>query len=72
MTRKFKMENLECANCAAKMERTIGKIDGVQRVNISFMMQTMTIEADESDFARIMELAKKQCRKIEPDCKIVL
>lgn len=68
----YKLENLDCANCAAKMERGIAKIDGVHSVTVGFMTQRMTIEAEENDFAEIMEKAVKLCKKIEPDCKIIL
>ena len=48
MKKVCKLEDLDCANCAAKMERAIAKIDGVDSVNISFMAQRLSIEADES------------------------
>lgn len=71
MKKVFKLEDLDCANCAAKMERLIEKIDGVQSVNISFIAQKMTIEADDEKFDEIMHHVAKTCRKVEPDCKIV-
>ena len=71
MKKAFKLEDLDCANCAAKMERAITKIDGVQSVNVSFIAQKMTIEADDEKFDGIMEQVIKTCRKVEPDCKII-
>ena len=71
MKKAFKLEDLDCANCAAKMERAIAKIDGVQSVNVRFIAQKMTIEADEEKFDGIMEQVVKTCRKVEPDCKII-
>ena len=71
MKKAFKLEDLDCANCAAKMERSISKIDGVQSVNVSFIAQKMTIEADDEKFDGIMEQVIKTCRKVEPDCKII-
>ena len=71
MKRVYKMEDLDCANCAAKMERAIAKIDGVDSVSISFMAQRMAIEADEARFDEIMERVAKACKKVEPDCRIV-
>ena len=71
MKKAFKFEDLDCANCAAKMERSIAKIDGVQSVNVSFIAQKMTIEADDEKFDGIMEQVIKTCRKVEPDCKII-
>ena len=70
MKKKFKLTNLDCANCAAKMENAIKKIDGVRDDNVSFMTQKMTIEADDSRFDEIMEEVQSVCRKVEPDCTI--
>lgn len=72
MKKIFKMEDLDCANCAAKMERAVAKIDGVESVSISFMGQKMSIEAEESRFEEIMKQVVKTCKKVEPDCRIVL
>ena len=72
MKKKFKMQDLDCANCAAKMEEAIKKIDGVQDASVSFMMQKLTIEADESRMDEIMEQVVAVCKKVEPDCKILL
>ena len=70
MKKKFKLTNLDCANCAAKMENAIKKIDGVRDANVSFMTPKMTIEADDSRFDEIMEEVQSVCRKVEPDCTI--
>ena len=70
MKKKFKLTNLDRANCAAKMENAIKKIDGVRDANVSFMTQKMTIEADDSRFDEIMEEVQSVCRKVEPDCTI--
>lgn len=72
MKKKFKLQDLDCANCAAKMEEAIKKISGVNDAVVSFMTQKMTIEADEEDFGEIMEQVKAVCAKVEPDCKILL
>ncbi len=71
MRKMYKMENLDCANCAAKMERAVAKIEGVQYININFMMQRMTIEASEAQFDSIMERVAKACKKVEPGCRIL-
>ncbi len=70
MKKKFKLTDLDCANCAAKMEEAIKKIEGVKDANVSFMMQKMTIEADDGRFDQIMEQVVEVCRKVEPDCVI--
>lgn len=71
MRKVFKMEDLECANCAAKMQDAIAKIDGVSSVQISFMTQKMTIDADDARFDQIMDAAQKAVSSYEPDCTII-
>ena len=71
MKKIYRMQDLECAHCAAKMEAAITKIPGVESVTISFMTQKMTIETADENHAAIMDEAAKICRKIEPDCRIV-
>lgn len=72
MKKKFKLENLDCANCAAKMENAIKKIDGVADANVSFMTQRMTVDADDTRFEEIMREVEAVCKKVEPDCLIHL
>lgn len=72
MKKVYKLQDLDCANCAAKMERAIAKIDGVTFANVSFMSQRLTIEADEDKLDGIVKEAVKVCKKIEPDCRIIL
>ena len=72
MKKKFKLQDLDCANCAAKMEEAIKKIEGVSDATVSFMTQKMTIEADDSRFDEIMKEVVSVCRKVEPDCVILL
>lgn len=71
MKKTYRLKDLDCANCAAKMERAIQKIEGVQEANVSFIMQKMTIEADEAHMAEIMEKVKACVAKVEPDCQII-
>ena len=70
MKKEFKLQDLDCANCAAKMEEAIKRIEGVADANVSFMTQKMTIEAEESRFDEIMKEVVAVCRKVEPDCII--
>lgn len=72
MKKVFKLEDLDCANCAAKMERAIAKIDGVTSATVSFMSQKLTIDADDIRFDDIMKEVIKTCKKIEPDCRIII
>ena len=72
MKKKFKLQDLDCANCAAKMEDAIKKIPGVNDANVSFMMQKMTVDAEDDKFDAIMEEVVRVCAQVEPDCKILM
>lgn len=72
MRKTYKLEDLDCANCAAKMEDAIKKIDGVTFANVNFILQKMTIEAADEVFEDCLKKAKKACKKVEPDCRIIL
>ena len=72
MKKKFKLEDLDGANCAAKMEDAIKKIPGVNDANVSFMMQKMSVDAEDDKFDAIMEEVVRVCAKVEPDCKILM
>ena len=72
MKKVFKMQDLDCANCAAKMEQAIKKIEGVQAATMNFMMQKLTLEANEADLPRIIEECQKAIRKVDPDCKMII
>jgi cation transport ATPase len=71
MRKVFKLDNLDCANCAAKMEDAIKKIHGVQDASMRFMTQKLVIEAEESDMEEILDKAVAVCKKIEPDMTIL-
>ena len=72
MRKTFKMNDLDCANRAAKMEAAIKKQDGVTDATVSFMTQKMTIEGDDARFDAIVKEAVKICKKVEPDCEVVV
>lgn len=70
MKKKFKLIDLDCANCAAKMEEGIKKFSGVKDASVSFMTQKLVLEADDDRFDEIMKEVVAVCAKVEPDCKI--
>ena len=73
MKKKFKLQDLDCANCAAKMEEAIKKIEGVSDATVSFMTQKMTVEfAEGQDPKAVMKAVLKNCKKVEDDCEIYL
>lgn len=71
MRKVFKLDNLDCANCAAKMEDAIKKIHGVQDASMRFMTQKLVIEADEANMDAVVDETVKVCKKIEPDMTIL-
>lgn len=70
MKKEYMLENLDCPNCAAKIERTVAAIAGVTRCSVSFLTTKMIIEAEEGAFPVIEKQAQKQIRRIEPDTKM--
>lgn len=72
MKKKFKLVDLDCANCAAKMEDAIKKIPGVNDASVSFLTQKMMIDADDARFDEILREAVRVCAKVEPDCQIII
>ncbi|MBE5842443.1 MAG: heavy-metal-associated domain-containing protein [Butyrivibrio sp.] len=71
MKKTFKCE-VDCANCAAKMEEAVKKISGVENARVNFMTQKFTLEAAEEVFDKVLDEAVKACKKVEPDCEIEL
>ncbi|ETP73571.1 cation transport ATPase [Lachnospiraceae bacterium JC7] len=69
MKKKFKCE-IDCANCAAKVEEAVKKIDGVNDAKVNFVMQKFTLDADEEKFDEILKLAIETGKKIEPDFSV--
>jgi len=68
----FDMIDLECAHCAAKMETAIRKVDGVTSASVNFLAQKLTIEGDDARFDDIVAQAVRICKKVEPDCDVVV
>lgn len=70
MKKVIAMQDLDCANCAAKMEQAIRKISGVKSCTINFMLQRMTLEIDDENSVEIINQIKSAVKKIEPDCRL--
>ena len=68
MKKRYIIEDLCCANCAAKMEAAIGKLEGVNSASINFLTQKLTLDADEAQLEAILDQAEAIVKKIEPDC----
>lgn len=72
MKKTFKLEDLDCAHCAQKMEDAINKLDIVQKAKVNFITQKLIIEADDDVFDDAVKQAKKAIKKVEPDCTVVI
>lgn len=68
MKKIIALQDLDCANCAAKMECAVKKVEGVSNANVNFMLQKMTVEIDSDQPNAVLAEIKKVCKKVEPDC----
>ena len=67
---KFKIKVIDCANCAAELERAIQKIDGVTEASLSFMTEKLVMEIEDDRKDEVLKNLKKVVKKEEPDCTI--
>ncbi|BDF70623.1 hypothetical protein CE91St41_21500 [Oscillospiraceae bacterium] len=72
MKKRFKLIDLDCANCAAKMEDAIKKLPGVNDASVSFLSQKLTLDAEDARFDEVLAEVVRVCRKVEPDCTVVV
>ena len=70
MKKTFRLEELDCANCATKMEAAVSAIPGVTKATISFMAQKMVLDADDARFNEILDAAEKAIQKVDSHCRI--
>ena len=71
MKKTYMLEDLDCANCAAKMEKAVSQLDGIQEASINFMTLKMVLNFEDGvDVDGIMKTVKKTIRKVEPDVKV--
>ena len=71
MKKRYLIEDLCCANCAAKMEEGIRKIEGVHSAHVNFLTQKLTLDAEDDRLEAILDEAEHIIKKIEPDCVLV-
>lgn len=72
MKKTFKLEELDCANCAAKMERAINDLEDVMAATVNFMAQKLVVEIPDEKFDATMKLVQKAVAKVDPDCEIIM
>ena len=70
MKKVFRLENLDCANCAAKIENAVGKLEGVNQCKVTFMTQKMILDVEEDKADKVAKEAKKLIKKLEPDVEM--
>ncbi len=71
MKKVIRVENLDCANCAAKLERALQQMAGVEEATVSFMTQKIVIKGEDVGFDQVLENVKAAIKKIEPDVTIL-
>ena len=70
MKRKYKLDEIDCANCALKLENAIKEVNGVSNAKVNYMTQKLTLEADESEFEAVEKDVLAVCRRMEPDMDV--
>lgn len=70
MKYNFKIKGIDCANCAANLERMLQKVDGVTNATISFMAERLVIECEEFSKEEVMKRVKKVIKKEEPEATV--
>lgn len=72
MKKSFKLDEIDCANCARELQEKLAKLDGVQNVSVNFMTQKLTLEADDAEFDEVLQRVVDYTADAEPDCEIIL
>ena len=71
MKKRYQIEDLCCANCAAKIEEQIRKLEGVNSCSVNFLTQKLMLDADDARLESVLDEAERIIKKIEPDCVLV-
>lgn len=72
MKKAFKLDEIDCANCARELQGGLAKLDGVTSVSVNFMTQKLTLEADDAEFDEVLQRVVDYTADAEPDCEIIL
>lgn len=70
MKTTYKMENLDCASCAAKMERAVCKLPEIQNAQVQFITQKMVVETEDAPTPELLQKIQKACRRVDAACKV--
>lgn len=71
MVKVLKIEDLDCAHCAAKIQDAISKLDGVKSASVNFLAEKITVDVEDANAEGIEQKIEKLAKKIEPDCTVV-
>ena len=71
MKKVFLLEDLDCAHCAEKIAKEVGKLDGVSDSKVTFLTQKLTVEVEDDKAASLLAEVKKIVKKVEPDVTVV-
>ncbi|MDO5358234.1 hypothetical protein DMP07_02380 [Slackia faecicanis] len=71
MRKSFKLDEIDCANCARKIQDKIAALDGVQDASVNFMAQKLTLQAEDAEFDAVLDRVVALVSDIEPDCEII-
>lgn len=72
MKKAFKLDEIDCVNCARELQDGLAKLDGVTSVSVNFMTQKLTLEADDAKFDEVLQRVVDYTADAEPDCEIIL
>ena len=72
MKKSYKLDEIDCANCARELQDELAKLDGVTSVSVNFMTQKLTLEADDDRFDEVLQAVVDYTADAEPDCEILL
>lgn len=72
MIKVFALEDLDCANCAAKLENALSKVEGVENVTVNFFAQKLILEADDAVFDDVLKKVLKTAKKTLPIVEVIV
>ena len=71
MSKSFKLDEIDCANCARKLQDELARLDGVDAVSVNFLTQKLTLSAADERFDDVLERVVALAARVEPDCEII-
>ena len=71
MIKRYNLDEIDCANCARKLQDALSKVEGVKSVSVNFMTQKLTLEAEADEFDAVLDRVVKLTADIEPECEIL-